>query len=120
MIVRLDIFCCLVNLILSSNMGQLQKEKVKQGDLDLKTLSTYFSVIGLNFDFLSLNIVGFTLYGCYNVALFWISSVQDQYRDRYPMGVIPVQANDVFFPLHAVFACAVTIIQCFMYEVGHH
>ena len=35
-----------------------------------------FSVIGLNFDFVGLNIVGFTLYGCYNVALFWIHSVQ--------------------------------------------
>ena len=34
------------------------------------------------------------------------------------MGVIPVKANDVFFPLHAVFACAVTIVQCCIYEVG--
>merc|ERR1712045_342064 len=31
-------------------------------------------------------------------------------------GVIPVKANDVFFPLHAVFACAVTIVQCCIYE----
>ena len=36
----------------------------------------FLSVIGLNFDFLALNIVGFTLYGCYNVALFWIDSIQ--------------------------------------------
>jgi len=74
------------------------------------------SVIGLNFDFLSLNIVGFTLYGCYNIALFWIDSVQEEYKDRYPQGVIPVKANDVFFPIHAVFACAVTIVQCCIYE----
>jgi len=74
------------------------------------------SVIGLNFDFLALNIVGFTLYGCYNVALFWIHSVQAEYKSRHPMGVIPVQANDVFFPIHAVWACAITIIQCFIYE----
>ena len=43
-------------------------------------LTKYFlfdcSVIGLNFDFLALNIVGFTLYGCYNVAMFWIDSIQ--------------------------------------------
>jgi len=76
------------------------------------------SVIGLNFDFLALNIVGFTLYGCYNVALFWIASIQDDYLDRHPRGVIPVQPNDVFFPIHAVFACAVTIAQCIMFERG--
>lgn len=75
------------------------------------------SVIGLNFDFLALNIVGFSLYGCYNIALFWIVSIQDDYLSRHPRGVIPVQTNDVFFPIHAVFACAVTIAQCFMFEV---
>jgi len=74
------------------------------------------SVIGLNFDFLALNIVGFTLYGCYNIALFWIDSVQAEYKEKHPQGVIPVKANDVFFPIHAVFACAVTIIQCCVYE----
>jgi len=74
------------------------------------------SVIGLNFDFVALNIVGFTLYGCYNVALFWIDSIQEEYMSRHPMGVIPVQANDVFFPLHAVWACAVTLVQCVLYE----
>jgi len=77
------------------------------------------SVIGLNFDFLGLNIVGFTLYGIYNIVLFWNDSVQDQYLNRYPRGVIPVQPNDVFFPIHAVFACTVTIIQCFIYERGN-
>ena len=81
-------------------------------------MNKFFSVIGLNFDFLALNIVGFTLYGCYNVALFWIHSVQAEYKSRHPMGVIPVQANDVFFPIHAVCACAITIIQCFFYEVS--
>lgn len=77
------------------------------------------SVIGLNFDFLALNIVGFTLYGCFNIALFWIQSVQDEYLSRHARGVIPVQANDVFFPIHAVFACAVTIVQCIIFERGN-
>merc|ERR1711970_145833 len=76
------------------------------------------SVIGLNFDFLALNIVGFSLYGCYNVALFWIASIQDDYLARHERGIIPVQANDVFFPIHAVFACAVTIAQCVIFERG--
>jgi len=76
------------------------------------------SVIGLNFDFLALNIVGFSLYGCYNVALFWIASIQDDYLARHERGIIPVQANDVFFAIHAVFACAVTIAQCVIFERG--
>jgi len=77
------------------------------------------SVIGLNFDFLALNIVGFTLYGLYNIGLFWIGSIQDEYLSRHPRGVIPVLANDVFFPIHAVFACAITIFQCVSYEKGN-
>lgn len=76
------------------------------------------SVIGLNFDFLSLNIVGFSLYGLYNIGLFWVDTVQEQYMEQHPRGVIPVQVNDVFFPIHAVFACGVTIIQCIIYERG--
>lgn len=76
------------------------------------------SVIGLNFDFLSLNIVGFTLYGIYNICLFWNDSIQEEYFNRHPRGIIPVQANDVFFPIHAVFACALNIIQCFIYDRG--
>ena len=78
---RMDIFRGLVSLFLPSNMGQLQKEKVRcKTYKQLKMLTKYFpfdcSVIGLNFDFLALNIVGFTLYGCYNVAMFWIDSIQ--------------------------------------------
>ena len=43
---------------------------------------------------------------------------QEEYKDKHPQGVIPVKANDVFFPIHAVFACAVTIVQCCIYEVN--
>jgi hypothetical protein len=35
-----------------------------------------FSVVGLNFDFLSLNIVGFVLYSLFNCGLFWITEVE--------------------------------------------
>lgn len=76
------------------------------------------SVIGLNFDFLSLNIVGFTLYGFFNIGLYWIPSIQDQYFENHPQSVNPVQANDVFFTIHAVFACIITIIQCKIYQRG--
>lgn len=76
------------------------------------------SVIGLNFDFLALNVVGFSLYGCFNIGLFWIPSIQDEYFENHPQGVNPVQANDVFFAIHAVFACIITIIQCKLYQKG--
>lgn len=42
---------------------------------------------------------------------------QNQYFERYPKGLNPVQINDIFFSLHAVFATVVTIGQCFIYEV---
>jgi len=77
------------------------------------------SVIGLNFDFLSLNLVGFTLYGCFNIFLFWVGSIQDEYYENHPYGVLPVTPPDVFFPIHAVFATSITIFQCFIFERGN-
>ncbi|XP_039955265.1 cystinosin homolog isoform X1 [Bactrocera neohumeralis] len=74
------------------------------------------SVIGLNFDFLALNIVGFTLYSVFNCGLYWVPSIQDEYASRHPRGMNPVLLNDVVFGLHAMFATAITIIQCFLYE----
>jgi len=76
------------------------------------------SVIGLNFDFLGLNIVGFTLYGCFNVGLYFFTPIQDDYFSKHPTGVNPVQLNDVIFTLHAIVACVVTIVQCIIYERG--
>lgn len=42
---------------------------------------------------------------------------QLEYFSRYPKGLNPVQINDIFFSLHAVFATVVTVGQCFIYEV---
>lgn len=77
------------------------------------------SVIGLSFDFLGLNIVGFSLYSLFNIGLYWIQPIQEEYFSRHPTGVNPVQLNDVIFSIHAVFACAITIFQCFIYERGN-
>ncbi|XP_017792812.1 PREDICTED: cystinosin homolog [Habropoda laboriosa] len=77
------------------------------------------SVVGLNFDYLSLNLVGFIMYGLFNSGLFWIEEVELEYFRRYPKGLNPVQVNDIFFSLHAVFATVITIIQCFIYEIGN-
>lgn len=77
------------------------------------------SVVGLNFDFLSLNIVGFILYSLFNCGLFWIKEIEDEYMRRFPTGLNPVQVNDIVFSLHASVATLITIIQCFFYERGN-
>ncbi|XP_072940290.1 cystinosin isoform X2 [Epargyreus clarus] len=74
------------------------------------------SVVGLNFDFLALNIMGFTMYSLFNCGLYFSHVIQSQYFSRHPRSLNPVQLNDVFFSLHAAFATIITIIQCFIYE----
>ncbi|KAM5179775.1 cystinosin [Mantella aurantiaca] len=76
------------------------------------------SVVGLSFDFLALNLTGFISYSVFNVGLFWIPYIREEFLQVYPNGVIPVDANDVFFSLHAVLLTLITIIQCCIYERG--
>jgi len=76
------------------------------------------SVVGLSFDFLALNLLGHTLYAIFNIGLYWIPEVQDQYFDRHPRGLNPVLLNDVFFSIHASLITLVTVTQCFIYERG--
>ncbi|CAG9784867.1 unnamed protein product [Diatraea saccharalis] len=74
------------------------------------------SVVGLNFDFLALNVMGFTMYSLFNCGLYFSKEIQNEYFSRHPRGLNPVQLNDVFFSLHAAFATLITITQCFIYE----
>lgn len=76
------------------------------------------SVVGLNFDFLCYNLTGFLAYSFFNVGLFWVTSIQNEYFAKYGGSVIPVQPNDVFFALHAVLLTIITISQCFIYDRG--
>ncbi|KAK3794613.1 hypothetical protein RRG08_003759 [Elysia crispata] len=76
------------------------------------------SVIGLNFDFLCYNITGFLAYGFFNVGMYWVNEVKEEYFSHHQRGINPVQLNDVIFTLHAVFITFITIIQCFLYERG--
>ena len=76
------------------------------------------SVVGLNFDYIGLNITGFLFYSFFNVCLFYSPLIQTQFEDKYPRSLIPVEDNDVVFALHAVFATLVVIVQCFIYEVS--
>ncbi|XP_075247540.1 cystinosin homolog [Convolutriloba macropyga] len=77
------------------------------------------SVVGLNFDFLSFNMLGYIVYSIFNVGLYWIPKVQDEYRDEHPGQLIPVKLNDVFFSLHGGLLTAITIGTCFIYERGN-
>ncbi|XP_042773298.1 cystinosin isoform X4 [Panthera leo] len=76
------------------------------------------SVIGLSFDFVALNLTGFVAYSVFNIGLFWVPYIKEQFFLKYPNGVNPVDSNDVFFSLHAVALTLVIIVQCFLYERG--
>ncbi|XP_060115539.1 cystinosin [Heteronotia binoei] len=76
------------------------------------------SVVGLSFDFIALNLTGFIAYTVFNVGLFWIGPIKEQFLQLYPNGVNPVDSNDVFFSLHAVAVTLFIIFQCCIYEKG--
>ncbi|XP_045614341.2 cystinosin homolog [Procambarus clarkii] len=76
------------------------------------------SVMGLSFDFLTLNFIGFSSYFIFNMGLFWIDEIQAEYFLRHPRSVLHVRLNDVIFPLYAVLCTAVQIIQCFFLQRG--
>jgi cystinosin len=46
------------------------------------------SVVGLNFDFVALNVVGFGLYSFFNAALYWVKPIQSAYFSRHPQGYL--------------------------------
>ncbi|KAL3526348.1 hypothetical protein ACH5RR_011004 [Cinchona calisaya] len=78
------------------------------------------SVVGLNFDFVVLNLTKHSSYLVYNASLFFSSSVQRQYRKKYGSDqMIPVAANDVAFSIHAVLLTAFTLFQIAIYDRGH-
>lgn len=75
------------------------------------------SVIGLNFDFIALNVTGFFFYSIYNICLYFVKSVQNEYFKANSFSLIPVEFNDVVFAVHAFIVSIVTLIQCFcIYE----
>ncbi|ETN70769.1 putative cystinosin [Necator americanus] len=74
------------------------------------------SVTGLNFDFLLLNLIGFSAYGTYNLLMYYDPVVQAEYETQHPRSPIPVLLNDVVFAVHAFTACVITAAQCFLLE----
>ncbi|XP_039301264.1 cystinosin homolog, partial [Nilaparvata lugens] len=88
--------CCVVCLVLSSNYHNWERK----------------SVVGLNFDFMALNLLGFTLYAVFNFGLYFVPEIEKEYFERHPTGTNPVQMNDIVFAVHALLQ-RYSIIQCF-------
>ncbi|XP_057437428.1 cystinosin homolog [Lotus japonicus] len=77
------------------------------------------SVVGLNFDFVLLNLTKHSSYLIFNASLYFSSAIQKQYFDKYGyQEMIPVAANDVAFSIHAVLLTAITLFQIVIYERG--
>ena len=76
------------------------------------------SCAGLNIDYAMLNIMGFLSYTVFNVSLFYIKSVQDQFEAQHPRSQIPVEFNDVFFAVHALICCSIIVSHYFIYDRG--
>ncbi len=75
------------------------------------------SVVGLSFDYVTYNIIGFVCYSIFNCAFYWVDSVKEEYKDRHHGKANLVAPNDVAFGLHAVFATIIIIFQIIFYEV---
>merc|ERR1712223_458563 len=74
------------------------------------------SVVGLNFDFLALNTVGYWCYTIYDFGMFSVKIIQEEYRSEEGTVVIPVKFNDLAFSSHGIFACLITILQCLVFN----
>ncbi|PKU77012.1 cystinosin homolog [Dendrobium catenatum] len=78
------------------------------------------SVVGLNFDFLVLNLTKHSSYLIYNAALYFSPEIQRQYHEKYGFDeMIPVAANDVAFSIHAVLLTVFTLLQVLIYDRGN-
>ena len=76
------------------------------------------SVVGLSFDYAALNFVGFCCYSAYNLALFYSPSIRAAYMAANHGHKPEVQANDVFFGLHAAALSAALLAQIWYYPRG--
>ncbi|CAL2250666.1 unnamed protein product [Prunus armeniaca] len=77
------------------------------------------SVVGLSFDFVLLSLTKQSSYLIYNASLYFSSSVQKQYWEKYGYGqMIPVAVNDVAFSAHAVLMTAIILFQIAIYDRG--
>jgi LCT (Lysosomal Cystine Transporter) family transporter len=72
----------------------------------------------MSFDYQLMNVVGFTAYSVYNAGLYYNKEIQEEYEAAHDGKPSVVQANDVFFALHAIFWTVLTFAQTFYYDRG--
>lgn len=53
-----------------------------------------------------------------SVVITSLFILQAQYFTRHPLGVIPVEINDLFFSLHGLAIMLVVTVQCLIFEVS--
>ncbi|CAK7328206.1 unnamed protein product [Dovyalis caffra] len=108
--VRMDCLRFMGHRFLSSTHLEFPTQKV-----------TYTWVVGLSFDFVVLNLTKHSSYLIYNASLYFSSTIQNQYFEKYGHEqMIPVAANDVAFSVHAVFVTAITLFQILIYDVSEN
>jgi cystinosin len=84
------------------------------------------SVVGLSVDFVVLNVLhflclsnckvlGFSFYSIYNILFFSSKEIHEEYHRRHPRSSVGplVQANDVFFAVHAAVISIFTLTQIY-------
>jgi len=76
------------------------------------------SVVGYSFDFFLLDAVDLTLYSAYNLALYAIPFIKEEYKHEENTDVIPVKINDIVFSINGVLCCLAMLIQTCIYERG--
>ncbi|KAG0057062.1 hypothetical protein BGZ83_001911 [Gryganskiella cystojenkinii] len=74
------------------------------------------SVQGLSMDFIHLNVLGFLCYTIFNLAFFFSSEVQEEYKRRNDGQENLVRANDIFFAVHALILSTLTFVQTLIYK----
>ncbi|KAF9988372.1 hypothetical protein BGZ75_009538 [Mortierella antarctica] len=74
------------------------------------------SVQGVSLDFIHLNVLGFLCYSIFNLAFYYSTDVQEEYRRRNDGQDNLVRANDVFFAVHALVLSTLTLLQTLIYK----
>ncbi|KAG9068805.1 hypothetical protein KI688_011091 [Linnemannia hyalina] len=74
------------------------------------------TVQGLSMDFVHLNVVGFLFYSIFNLAFFFSTEIQEEYKRRNDGQENLVRVNDVFFAVHALILSTFTLVQTWVYK----
>ena len=78
------------------------------------------TTVGLSIDFCCLNIIGFMCYTTYTCTLYFNTTIQQLYHERYGnAATITIQANDIAFAIHALTLSILTVVQILYYDGLH-